>query len=171
MARKLKSDKVLFTTTLLLVCSSIVMVYSASAVVALERFDQPYMFLTKQALWAVLGLAVLGITMRIDYRTYKNDAFVWSLLLFVALMLVGVLFSRPVNGTRRWFNVGGLGLQPSELAKLALVLFTALMLERRMHRIDEVRYSLLPIGIVAGVTVVLILLQPDFGTSMALLLI
>jgi cell division protein FtsW len=171
MARKLKSDKVLFTATLLLVCSSIVMVYSASAVVALERFDQPYIFLTKQALWAVLGLAVLGITMRVDYRTYRNDAFIWSLLLFVAVMLVAVLFSRPVNGTRRWFNLGGLGLQPSELAKLACVLFTAMILERRMHRINDLRYSLLPIAIVAGGLVGLILLQPDFGTSMAVLLI
>ena len=52
-------------------------------------------------------------------------------------MLVGVLFSAPVNGTRRWFGVGGLGIQPSELAKIACVLFTALILERRMHRIDE----------------------------------
>jgi cell division protein FtsW len=170
-ARKLKSDKVLFTTTLLLVCASIVMVYSASAVVALERFDQPYLFLTKQALWAVLGLAVLAIAMRIDYRTYKSDLFVWALLGLVALMLVAVLFSRPVNGTRRWFGMGGLGVQPSELAKLAVILFTALMLERRMHRINELSYSLLPIGIVAGVLVGLILLQPDFGTSVALLLI
>ena len=63
-----------------------------------------------------------------------------------ALLLVGVLFSPPVNGTRRWFGLGGLGIQPSELAKLACVLFTALILERRMHRIDELSYSLLPIA-------------------------
>jgi cell division protein FtsW len=170
-ARKLKSDKVLFTATLLLVCASIVMVYSASAVVALDRFDQPYLFLTKQALWSVLGLAVLAIAMHIDYRTYRNDRFVWALIGVVALMLVGVLFGRPVNGTRRWFGIGGLGVQPSELAKLAIILFTALMLERRMHRINELSYSLLPIAIVSGVMVGLILLQPDFGTSVALLLI
>ena len=82
MARKLKSDRVLFTATLLLVCASIVMVYSASALVALERFNQPYLFVTKQALWAVLGLAVLAITMRVDYRTYRNEKFVWALLAF-----------------------------------------------------------------------------------------
>src|ERR1044071_1050144 len=115
------------------------MVYSASAVVALERFGQPYLFLTKQALWSVLGLAVLVVAMRVDYRTYKNEAFIWCLLGLVTLMLVGVLFSAPVNGTRRWFGIGGLGIQPSELAKIACVFFTALMLERRMHRIDEVR--------------------------------
>ncbi len=171
MARKLKSDRVLFSATLLLVCASIVMVYSASAVVALERFDQPYFFLIKQALWAVLGLAVLAIAMRIDYRTYRNDPFVWGAIAFVVLMLVGVMFSAPVNGTRRWFNLGGLGIQPSELAKIAAILFTALILERRMHRIDEVQYSLLPILIVAGGMFGLIVLEPDYGTAISLLLI
>jgi cell division protein FtsW len=170
-ARKLKSDRVLFTTTLLLVCLSVVMVYSASAVVALERFDQPYLFLTKQAMWGILGLAVLAIAMRIDYRTYRNDAFVWGALALVALLLIAVFFSPPVNGTRRWFNLGGLGIQPSELAKVAAVFFTALMLERRMHRIDEVQYSLLPIAIVVGVMFGLIVLEPDYGTAISLLLI
>jgi len=170
-ARKLKSDRVLFTATLLLVCASVVMVYSASAVVALERFDQPYLFLTKQALWTVLGLAVLSIAMRVDYRTYRNDAFIWGMLAFVGLMLIGVLFGSPVNGTRRWFNLGGLGIQPSELAKITAVFFTALMLERRMHRIDELSYSLLPIAIVVGAMFGLILLEPDYGTAISLLLI
>jgi len=171
MARKLKSDRVLFTATFLLVCSSIVMVYSASALVALQRFDQPNFFLTKQALWTVLGLAVLAVAMRIDYRTYRNDAFIWSALALVTLLLIGVMFSAPVNGTRRWFGIGGLGIQPSELAKVTAVLFTALILERRMHRIDDLRYSMLPIAIVIGVLSGLILLQPDFGTAMSLLLI
>ena len=171
MARKLKIDRVLFTATLLLVCVSVVMVYSASAVIALERFQQPYLFLTKQALWSVLGLAVLGVAMRVDYRTYRNEAFIWCLLALVLLMLVAVLFSAPVNGTRRWFGVGGFGIQPSELAKVACVFFTALMLERRMHRIDDLSYSLLPIGLIIGLVVALILLQPDFGTSMSLALV
>ena len=171
MARKLKSDRVLFTTTLLLVCISIVMVYSASAVVALERFDQPYLFLTKQAMWAVLGVAVLAIAMRIDYRTYRNDTFIWAALGVVGLLLLLVFFSPPVNGTRRWFNVGGLGIQPSELAKVAAVLFTALSLERRMHRIDDLKYSLLPIAIVVGAMFALIVLEPDYGTAISLLLI
>jgi len=170
-ARTLKYDKVLFTATLLLVCASIVMVYSASALVALERYQQPYLFVTRQVMWAVLGLALLAVAMRVDYRTYRNDTFVWALLGVVVVMLIGVLFSAPINGTRRWFGFGGLGIQPSELAKIACVPFTALILERRMHRIDELSYSLLPIGIVVGVLVGLILLQPDFGTAMSLLLI
>lgn len=171
MARKLKFDKVLFTATLLLVCASVVMVYSASALVALERFQQANLFVTRQAMWSVLGLALLAIVMRIDYRMYRNDAFIWGVLGVVALMLVAVLFSTPINGTRRWFGVGGLGIQPSEVAKLGAVLFTALMLERRMHRIDEPAYALLPIGIVLGGLCGLILLQPDFGTAMSLVLI
>src|SRR5207237_10685132 len=141
------------------------MVYSASAVVALERFQQPYLFLTKQALWSVLGLAVLLVSTRVDYRTYRNEAFIWSLLAVVGLLLVAVLFFAPVNGTRRWFAVGGLGIQPSELAKVACVFFTALMLERRMHRIDDLSYSLMPIALIVGLVVSLILLQPDFGPS------
>ncbi|HXH24807.1 MAG TPA: putative lipid II flippase FtsW, partial [Vicinamibacterales bacterium] len=169
--RKLKSDKMLFTATLLLVCASIVMVYSASAVVALERFDSPYLFLTKQALWTALGFAVLAIAMHIDYRTYRQDAFVWALLGIVAVLLVGVFFSAPVNGTRRWLNIGPLGIQPSELAKIAAVLFTALVLERRLHRINELSYSLAPIGIVVGVLFGLIVLQPDYGTAIILLFI
>jgi cell division protein FtsW len=171
LARKLKIDRVLFTATLLLICVSVVMVYSASAVVALERFQQPYLFLIKQALWSVLGLAVLVVAMRVDYRTYRNEAFIWCLLGIVVVMLVGVLFSAPVNGTRRWFGVGGLGIQPSELAKVACVFFTALILERRMHRIDDLSYSLLPIGLIVGLIVALILLQPDFGTSISLALV
>ncbi len=171
MARKLKSDRVLFTATFLLVCASVVMVYSASAVVAFERFDQPGLFLTKQLLWAVVGLAVLAIAMRVDYRTYRTDAFVWSLVGVVALMLVAVMFSAPVNGSRRWFGIGGLGIQPSELAKVACIFFTALVLERRMHRIDEVKYSLAPIGIIVGLMAGLIMLQPDFGTASTLMLI
>ena len=171
MARKLKTDKVLFTATLLLVCTSVIMVYSASALLALDRFQQPYLFVTRQVMWTLLGLGVLWIAMHLDYRTYRNDTLIWTLLGIVALTLVGVLFFPPVNGTRRWFGVGGLGIQPSELAKMAAVFFTALVLERRMHRIDEVSYSLLPIGLVVAPMVALILLQPDFGTAITLVLI
>ena len=139
MARKLKSDRVLFIATILLVGVSIVMVYSASAVVALERYQRPYLFLTKQALWAALGVSVLGVIMRVDYRTYREPAFIWSCLGVVVLGLMAVLFSPPVNNARRWLGVGGLGVQPSELAKLSAIFFVAALLERRMHRIDDIR--------------------------------
>lgn len=169
MARKLQSDKWLFLATLALICTSVVMVYSASALVALERYQQPYLFVTRQAMWASVGVALLSIVMRIDYRTYRNEKLIWALLGLVAILLVAVLFSRPVNGTRRWFGIAGFGMQPSELAKLAAIFFTAHMLERRRHRINEMGYSLLPIGVIVGGLAGLILLQPDFGTAVSLL--
>jgi len=169
MARKLSSDKWLFVATLVLLCTSVVMVYSASALVALERFQQPYLFVTRQLMWATVGIAVLSIVMRIDYRTYKNDKVVWALVGVVVVLLVAVLFARPINNARRWIGIGGFGIQPSELAKLAAVIFTAMVLERRRHRINEVGYSLLPIGVIVGGMVGLIMLEPDFGTSVSLL--
>jgi cell division protein FtsW len=171
MARKLKSDRVLFTATILLVGLSIVMVYSASAVLALERYQRPYFFLIKQGMWAALGVAVLSIVMRLDYRTYREPAFIWTCLAVVGAGLVAVLFSPPVNNARRWFGFHGIGIQPSELAKLAAIFFIAAILERRSHRINDVGYSILPIGIVVIAMTGLIMLEPDFGTSLSLLLI
>ena len=171
MARTLKSDRVLFIATILLVGLSVVMVYSASAVVMMEKFQRPYLFLTKQAMWAAMGIVVLGVVMRVDYHSYRKPMLIWVCLGCVALALVAVLFSPPVNNARRWFAIGGLGIQPSELAKLAAIFFIADTLERRMHRINEVNYALLPIAVVVGGIVGLILLEPDFGTSMSLLLI
>jgi cell division protein FtsW len=171
MARKLKSDKVLFTSTILLVGLSIVMVYSASAPVALDKYGRASMFLVKQGMWSVLGLAMLSVVMRVDYHTYREPVFIWSALGLVTLALVAVFFSPPVNGARRWFGLGGIGVQPSELAKLVAIVFMAALLERRMHRIDELRYALLPIAVVVLGLVGLILLEPDFGTSMSLVAI
>jgi cell division protein FtsW len=165
MARKLKSDKLLFTATLLLVCTSVVMVYSASAVLAMERFQQPYWFLTKQAAWALMGLLLVPIVMRIDYRQYRQPAVIWTILAVATAALVAVLFSRPVNGATRWLGLGPFGVQPSELAKIAVIIFTAALLERRMERIDDLSYSLLPIAIVVGGLVGLILAEPDLGTA------
>jgi cell division protein FtsW len=169
MARKLQSDKWLFLATLALVSVGVVMVYSASALVALERYQQPYLFVTKQVMWALLGIAVLSVVMRIDYRVYRNETLMWGMLAAVGVLLVLVLFMPPVNGARRWFGIGGFGIQPSELAKLAAIVFTAIALERRMHRVNELRYALLPIAIIVGALVGLILLEPDLGTAMSLL--
>ncbi len=171
MARKLKSDRVLFTTTLLLVGLSVVMVYSASAAVALEQFQRPYLYLIKQGMWAALGMTLLGVVMRVDYRIYREPVFIWSCLGVVALALIAVLFSPPVNNARRWFGIAGIGVQPSELSKLAAIFFIAALLERRMHRINDMGYALLPIGIAVGCLVGLIMLEPDFGTALSLVLI
>jgi cell division protein FtsW len=171
MARKLKSDPVLFLATLLLICLSIVMVYSASAVVTLERYGRPSMFLVKQAMWAVLGLGLLGLVTRIDYRTYREPVFIWTALAIVLAALVAVLFMPPVNNARRWFGLAGIGVQPSEVSKLVAILFIAALLERRAHRINELGYAVAPIALLVGCLFALIMLEPDFGTSMSLVLI
>ena len=171
MARKLKSDKVLFTATLLLVCIGLVMVYSASAVMAMEQGQEPYAYLLKQATWALLGFTLVVIVMRIDYRNYRQPTVIWAVLGVAAAGLVAVLFGRPVNGASRWLLLGSLGVQPSELAKIAVIFCTAALLERRMERIDDLGYSLLPIGLIAGLMVALILAEPDLGTAVTVLMI
>ncbi len=171
MARTLKSDKVLFLATLLLVCASIVMVYSASAPKALDHRDQQYWFLVKQAMWAAGGLAIAGLAMRFNYQHFKRPAIVWAMLAIAALGLVAVLFGAPIKGARRWINVANFGIQPSEFAKFVVVVFSAAILERRMARINEVGYSLAPIGLVLVGTVGLILFEPDYGSAMALVAI
>ena len=171
MPRTLKSDRVLFLTALLLVMVSIVMVYSASAVVAQAKTGRPTLFLMKQAMWATLGFGALAVVMRIDYKLYKEPFVVWSALGGVALGLVAVLFMPPVNNARRWLGFGGLGIQPSELAKLAAIFFIAMTLEERLDRINELRYSLVRVSVVMGGLVLLIMLEPDFGTSMSLLIV
>ena len=171
MARKLKSDKLLFTATVLLVCTSVVMVYSASAFVAMENQGDPYLYLFKQGTWALLGLALVPVMMRIDYRTYRQPAVIWTGLAVVSIALVAVLFGHARNGANRWLGFGSLGVQPSELAKIVVILFIAALLERRMDRIDEPAYALMPIGIVLGVIVALILREPDLGTSVSIVVI
>jgi cell division protein FtsW len=171
MARKLKSDKWLFTATLLLVCTSVVMVYSASAVVAMENHHDPYLYLFKQGAWALVGFILVPVVMRIDYRWYRRPAVIWTALVVVGLGLVAVLFGRPVNGASRWLGVGPFGVQPSEFAKIAVIVFVAALLERRMDRISEAPSTLLPIGVVVAAIVALILPEPDLGTAMMILMI
>jgi cell division protein FtsW len=137
----------------------------------MEKNNDPYLFLTKQAMWVLLGLCIVPVVMRIDYRTYRQPIVIWTGLGLATLTLVAVLFATPRNGATRWLGVGSLGIQPSELAKIAVVVFMAALLERRMDRIDEVSYSLLPVGVVLGVIVGLIVVEPDLGTALSVVMI
>jgi cell division protein FtsW len=171
MARKLKSDKLLFTATLALVCASLVMVYSASAVISMEKYHRPAYFLFKQGTFALLGLILMPILMKIDYRHYRQPIVIWTALGLLVFALVAVLFGPRINGARRWFGVAGIGIQPSEFAKLVVIVYVAAILERRMDRIDDLKYSLVPLALALGVIVGLIILQPDLGTALSILLI
>ena len=171
MARKLKSDKLLFLATLLLVCTSVVMVYSASAVVAMEKSKDPYLYLFKQGAFALIGLVLVPIVMRIDYRNYRQPSVVWTGIALVSAALLAALFTHPINGASRWLSLGFVSIQPSEFAKVVIIMFIASLLEKRMDRIDEPQHALLPIGIVLGGLVGLILIEPDLGTSVSIVMI
>src|SRR4029079_15605196 len=112
-----------------------------------------------------LGVGLLFVVVRVDYHTFKRRAVIWSLLAVVAALLLVVFFFPPRNGTQRWIAVGGLSLQPSELAKLATILFAAALLERRMHRVNEPAYALLPIAFVTLGLAGLVVKEPDLGTT------
>jgi cell division protein FtsW len=172
MGRTLKSDRVLFLAVLALVCVSAVMVCSASAAAALQRNWDVTRFLFKQLTWVAVGFLLLGVAMRINYRSYRQPFVIWSAVATVVAALALVLIIAPeINGSRRWFGVGGIGVQPSEFAKLAVVLFIADLVARRMARVNEPSAVILPVGIVLGVVVGLMLAQPDLGTPAFLSLV
>ena len=167
MAKRVSVDRWLFTVTMLLVFLGLVMVFSASAVMARERFGSPYAFLSKQLIWAVAGLVTMVITMRLDYKRYQHPAMVFSLMGVTTLLLISVFFLDRSHNTHRWIHAGGFSFQPSELAKPVLILFLAYFLEGRGSSIDDVRHTLLPAAAPVLVFLGLIVLQPDLGTAIA----
>jgi cell division protein FtsW len=167
MAKRVSVDRWLFTVTMLLVFVGLVMVFSASAVMARERFGSPYAFLSKQLVWAVAGLAAMVVTMRLDYRRYKHPALVFSLMGVTMLLLISVFFLDRSHHTHRWIHLGGFSFQPSELAKPVLILFLAYFLEGRSKTMDDVRNTLAPAAAPVLVFLGLIVLQPDLGTAIA----
>jgi cell division protein FtsW len=167
MAKRVSVDRWLFAVTMLLVFVGLVMVFSASAVMARERFGSPYAFLSKQLIWAAAGLAAMVVGMRVDYRRYKHPALVFSLLGLTTLLLISVFFLDRSHNTHRWFRVGAFSFQPSELAKPVLILFLAYFLEARTKTMDDWRNTLLPAAAPVVMLLGLIVLQPDLGTAIA----
>jgi cell division protein FtsW len=168
MAKRVSVDRWLFSVTMLLVFVGLVMVFSASAVMARERFGSEYAFLSKQLVWAVAGLAAMVVTMRVDYRRYKHPALVFSLMGLTTLLLISVFFLDRSHNTHRWIHAGGFSFQPSELAKPVMILFLAYFLENRVKTMDDVRNTLMPAAAPVLVFLGLIVLQPDLGTAIAL---
>jgi cell division protein FtsW len=172
MARTLRSDKGLFLAVLFLVCVSAVMVSSASAAAALQNDWHIIRYLFKQSTWVIAGFLLMAVTMKINYRGYQQPFVIWAGLGIIAVSLLIVLVAAPeINGSKRWFGVGGIGVQPSEFAKLALILFLADLMARRMDRINDMTQVVVPVGIVVGGLVGLTLLQPDLGTSAFLVML
>ncbi len=167
MAKRVSVDRWLFTVTLLLIFVGLVMVFSASAVMAKERYGSGYFFLARQLGAATGGLLLMVLAMQIDYRRYKNPAVVFSLLGVTSLMLIGVFLLDRSHNTHRWIHLAGLSFQPSEMAKPALILFLAFFLENRTKSMDDWRNTILPAVLPSLIFMGLIVAQPDLGTAIA----
>ncbi len=167
MAKRVSVDGWLFTVTLILVFVGLVMIFSASAVMAKERYGSGYFFLLRQVGWAAAGIAAMLVAMKVDYRRYKHPAVVFSLLGVTTLMLISVFFLDRAHNTHRWIHFSGFSFQPSEVAKVAVILFVAYFLENRTHSMRDLRNTLLPAILPTVVFLGLIVLQPDLGTAMA----
>ena len=171
MAKKLKPDRILFLVTLVLVGFGVAMVFSSSAIVAKERFGDPNYFSFKQLISATLGLAVMFVVMKIDYHTYRHPVIVFPALAIVVALLVVVFFLAAAANTHRWIQFSGFSIQPSEMAKLALIFFLAYFLEKRKGKVNDLAFTLVPIAVIVALLAGLILLQPDLGTALSLLVI
>src|SRR5213078_3018820 len=167
MAQRVSVDRWLFIVTLLLVFVGLVMVFSASAVIAKERYHSGYFFLLRQIGWAVAGFIAMLAAMKIDYKRLKHPAVVFSLLGLTTLMLISVFFLDRAHNTHRWIHFGGFSFQPSELAKPVLILFLAFFLENRAKSMDDVRNTLMPAATPILMFLGLIVLEPDLGTAIA----
>jgi cell division protein FtsW len=147
----------------------LVMVLSASSVQALRAYGSPWYFFERQLLWLTVGLGVFAVAVRVDYhrwRRFAMPAIAISVALLLAVMVPGLGIS--VSGSARWLGFGSWRIQPSEMGKLALVLFSADVLDRRSGRINEWRYSMVPIIVIFGAMAALVMAQPDMGTTMVM---
>src|SRR6185369_9868275 len=111
---------------------------------------------------------VMFVVMKVDYHAYRHPAVVFSSLAIVVALLVLVFFLAAAANTHRWIQLSGFSLQPSELAKLALIFFLAYFLEKRQGKVNDMTFTLVPVAIIAGVLAGLIVLQPDLGTAVSL---
>ena len=172
LGREKKPDLILLLVTLLLVTVGTVMIYSSSSILATERFHDGQFFLKKQLFFLVLGFLTMVLMTRISY--YQLRKLAWPGIVLSALLLCAVWI--PPLGVRaggavRWLRLGVFSFQVSEMVKIALILFMAHFLSQRVNRIREFSQGLLIPLAVTGVMVGLILLQPDFGTTVIIAVI
>jgi cell division protein FtsW len=171
MQSKGQYDKTLLITILTLLVVSVVMVYSSSSVVALTTYDDPAYFMKRQLMWAVAGLALMAVTMRIDHRLLSDQRVVIALVL-VSLVLLAITLvpsiGRMVNGSRRWLRLGMLSFQPSELAKFSLVVYLSYYIAKKGDRVRDFMNGLVPAFVVCGLFLLAVAFQPDFGAAMTI---
>lgn len=171
MAKRLELDRILLGSVLALLTFGIIMVFSASAVYAREQLGGPYVLLWRQLLWLAVGVAAMFVLVQLDYRSLRQPAAIFTAICVVVVLLVAVLFWDSARNTQRWIRWGSFSMQPSELAKLVLILFLAYFLDRRRRAINDPVGTLFPASAIVALLVGLVVVEPDLGTAAALALI
>lgn len=167
--QRLDPDFALILVTLLLLGIGLVMVFSASYIVAEETRGDPYFFLRRQAVWVALGVVAMFIMSRVQYWKLRQLSLFMLLLNFVLLTLVFTGIGTDLGTqAQRWIGIGGFTLQPSEFSKLAFVIFTAAYMSSRSVRIQKFwSSSFIPLAL-GGIAFIFIFQQPDLGTALVL---
>ncbi len=175
MPRSLQPDRKMFAVTLALCLLGAVMVFSASAVTAREEYGHGYTFLLRQALWLVIGIAGMFGLMNMDYRKLRQPRVIFTALALTLVLLIAVFFLDRSHATHRWIRLGPLSMQPSELAKLAVIFYLAWFIEiRRKPRgvgINDPLHSVAPVAGLLLLVVGLVVAEPDMGTACMISLI
>jgi len=155
-----------------------VMIFSASAVTAEQQFGHSYHFVLRQVMWLVVGLLGMFALMKLDYHKLREPAVVYTVLCVVVIMLIGTFFLDKSHATHRWIKLGPAQIQPSELTKLAVILYLAWFLDLKRRAAtslefckEDLMHTILPAVAPILVCVALIVLQPDLGTSVDIVLI
>jgi cell division protein FtsW len=176
--RRLELDRWLFGVTVALCLFGAVMIFSASAVTADKEYGHGYYFLVRQAAWLMIGLLGMFALMRTDYRRLREPAVVYTTVCLVLLLLVGTFFLDKAHATHRWIRYGPVGIQPSELAKLAVILYLAWFLDQKRRHKAAMEFckkdfleTILPAAGPVLICVCLILAQPDLGTAVDIALV
>ncbi len=165
-------DYLLAILVTILLFSGMVMVFSASSMFAQFRYDSITYFFRKQVLWGFLSLFFMMVFSKIDYRWFNKNSRPLLLVSLSILLLAGLfIFGRNVNGATRWYNLKVMRFQPTELAKLSLIIYVSYFLAHRERQLHNVKKGLLPVALISGLTVILILGQPDLSSSVMILMI
>jgi cell division protein FtsW len=159
-------DQTLQLAAFSLLALGMAMIFTSSTLIAQSQYNDAYFFVKRQGMYVLLGLGALFLGRSINYHHYRRWVYHILLLSLVSLILVFVPgIGGKVRGAARWLRLGPMTLQPSEFAKLALVLFTAYSLARKQEKIKYFAIGFLPHMVVAGLFIALIIKEPDFGTS------
>ena len=168
---KQKLDKWLISSVIIITLFGIIMIYSASCIWAEYKFNDAFKFVKAQGLFFIIGLGLMFFLSNFNHQIFKKKANVLLLGCFILLVLVLIPGIGTVrNGSRSWFGIGSLGIQPSEFAKIGLIIFVSKYLANNQKLMFNIKKGVLPILLVIMIFFVLIMLEPDFGTAMVIVL-